>query len=167
MASTNHPKIRPPRKTFDRIIELIAIVALLYGIVLVVQSWNTLPSEIPTHFDGKMNPDAKGPKGMILLLPAISIVLVPMMLLISRYPWLSNVPWKINEENAAQQYALIVRLLSLEACVVSLLFLTLLCDTISIAGGGTSLLGPWFLPVFMVGSIAPIIWYLIVGFRTR
>ena len=147
--------------------EAIAIVALLYGIVLVLQSWSTLPQTIPTHFNAKGEADGWGSKGMIWLLPAISVVMIPMMLWLRRYPWLSNVPWEINKENALQQYGLIVRLLSLLTCVVSLLFLILLYDTISIAGGGTSLLGWWFMPIFVGSTIAPIIWYLIAGFRTR
>ena len=167
IARTTRPKIRPPRKTGDRVLEAIAFVALLYGLVLVLQSWSTLPQTIPTHFNAKGEPDGWGAKGMIWLLPAISVVMIPSMLLLRRYPWLSNVPWEINEENAIQQYGLIVRLLSLLSCSVSLLFLVLLYDTISVAGGGTSLLGWWFIPIFVVGTIAPIIWYLIAGFRTR
>ena len=147
--------------------EAIAIVALLYGIVLVLQSWSTLPQTIPTHFNAKGEADGWGSKGMIWLLPAISVVMIPMMLWLRRYPWLSNVPWEINEENALQQYGLIVRLLSLLACVVSLLFLILLYDTISIAGGGTSLLGWWFMPIFLIGVIAPILWYFYAAFKGR
>jgi uncharacterized membrane protein len=167
IARTHPPKIRPPRKTGDRVLEAIAIVTLLYGIVLVLQNWNALPPNIPTHFNAKGEADAWGSKSMIWLLPAISVVMIPLMLLLRRYPWLSNVPWEINEENAVQQYGLIVRLLSILACDVSLLFLILLYDTISIAGGGSSLLGSWFMPIFVVGTIAPIIWYLIVGLRAR
>ena len=161
------PKIRPPRKTGDRILESIAIVALLYGIVLVLQNWSTLPQSIPTHFNAKGEADGWGSKEMIWLLPAINVVVIPMMLWLRRYPWLSNVPWEINEKNALQQYGLIVRLLSLLSTTVALLFLVLLFDTISIAGGGTSLLGWWFMPIFVVGTIAPIIWYFVVGIRTR
>lgn len=135
--------------------------------MLVLQHWSALPQTIPTHFNAKGEADGWGSKSMILLLPAISVVMIPLMLLIRRYPWLSNVPWKINEENALQQYGLIVRLLSILACVVSLLFLILLYDTISIANGGVSLLGSWFMPVFGGGVIAPLVWYLVVAFRTR
>ena len=148
-------------------LEAIALVALMYGLILVLQSWSTLPPSIPTHFNAKGEVDGWGSKNMIWLLPAISVVMIPLMLLLRRYPWLSNVPWEITKENAMQQYGLIVRLLSILACVVSFLFLILLYDTISIAGGGTSLLGWWFMPLFIGGTIVPIIWFLIVGFRTR
>lgn len=138
---------------------------LLIGIYLVIQAWPNLPTTIPIHFDAAGNADGFGSKGMIWLLPAIGVVMVPAMLFLRRFPWLSNVPFEITEENAAYQYGLIVRLLSLLACFVSLLFLLLVYDTISIAFGGSSLLGWLFMPIFLTGIMGPIIWYFIAALR--
>jgi uncharacterized membrane protein len=138
---------------------------LLIGIYLAIQAWSNLPTTIPIHFDTAGNADGFGPKGMIWLLPAIGVVMVPAMLFLRRFPWLSNVPFEITEENAAYQYGLIVRLLSLLACFVSLLFLLLVYDTISIAFGGSSLLGWLFMPIFLTGIMGPIIWYFIATLR--
>ena len=161
------PKIRPPRKFPDRVLEVIAMIAIIVGIVLVVQAWGTLPQTIPTHFDAAGNADDWGPKGMIWLLPAISVVMIPFMLIFRRFPWLSNTPVKITEENAEYQYGLIVRLLNVLACVVSLLFLALLNDTISIAGGGASLLGSWFMPIFIAPIVVTLLWYFVSAMRRR
>ena len=138
---------------------------LLIGIYLAIQAWSNLPTTIPIHFDAAGNADGFGPKGMIWLLPAIGVVMVPAMLFLRRFPWLSTVPFEITEENAAYQYGLIVRLLSLLACFVSLLFLLLVYDTISIAFGGSSLLGWLFMPIFLTGIMGPIIWYFIATLR--
>ena len=161
------PKIRPQKNVWDRVLEAIAIGALVYGIVVVLQAWSTLPDTIPTHFDASGNADGFGPKGMIWLLPSISVVLVPAMLFLRRFPWLSNTPVKITDENAEQQYTLIVRLLSVLAGVISLLFLALLYDTIAIAGGGTSFLGSWFMPVFIVPIVGTLLWYFVSAMRAR
>ena len=161
------PKIRPQKSAWDRLFEVIALAALAYGVVLFLQAWSTLPDTIPTHFDASGNADGFGPKGMIWLLPSISVVLVPAMLFLRRFPWLSNVPIEITEENAEKQYGLIVRLLSLLACDISLVFTVLVYDTILIAGGGNSLLGEWFMPVFITGVIAPILWYFYAAFKGR
>ena len=161
------PKTRPPKKFWDKILESIAIMGLLIGIYLVIQAWPNLPATIPIHFDAAGNADGFGPKGMIWLLPAIGVVMVPAMLFLRRFPWLSNVPFEITEENAAYQYGLIIRLLSLLACFVSLLFLLLVYDTISIAFGGSSLLGWLFMPIFLTGIIGPIIWYFIAALKGR
>jgi len=138
---------------------------LLIGIYLAIQAWSNLPTTIPIHFDAAGNADGFGPKGMIWLLPAIGVVMVPAMLFLRRFPWLSNVPFEITEENAAYQYGLIVRLLSLLACFVSLLFLLLVYDTLTIAFGGSSLLGWLFMPIFLTGIMGPIIWYFIAALR--
>ena len=138
---------------------------LLIGIYLAIQAWSNLPTTIPIHFDAAGNADGFGSKGMIWLLPAIGVVMVPAMLFLRRFPWLSNVPFEITEENAAYQYGLIVRLLSLLACFVSLLFLLLVYDTLTIAFGGSSLLGWLFMPIFLTGIMGPIIWYFIAALR--
>lgn len=162
------PKIRPPRKFWDRVLETIAICGVLLGVYLVIRAWSSLPQTIPIHFDAVGNADGFGPKKMIWLLPAIGVVLVLMMLFLRRFPWLSNVPKvKITDENAAYQYGLIVRLLSLLACFVSLLFLALVNDTIQIALGGTSLLGAWFMPAFILPIFGALFWYFVSAIRSR
>lgn len=164
-ANKHRPKIHPPKTVVDFISASIAIGALIYGVVLVLQSWSSLPATIPIHFDAVGNADGFGPKGIIWLGPAISIVMIPALLFLRRFPWLINLPIEITEVNAAYQYGLFVRLLSLLACVCSLLFLTLVHDTISIAHGGRSLLGWSFMPIFLVGILSPIIWYIIAVIR--
>ena len=159
------PKTCPPKKFWDKIFESIAVMGLLIGIYLTIQALPNLPTTIPIHFDAAGNADGFGSKAMIWLLPAIGVVMVPAMLFLRRFPWLSNVPFEITEENAAYQYGLIVRLLSLLACFVSLLFLLLVYDTISIAFGGSSLLGWLFMPIFLTGIMGPIIWYFIAALR--
>ena len=163
----SRPKIRPPKFFWDKVLEATAILGVLFGIILILQAWSSLPATIPIHFDAVGNPDGYGSKGMIWLLPAISVVMIPAMLFLRRFPWLSNVPLKITEENAEYQYTLIVRLLSLLACFVSLLFLMLVYDTISIASGGVSLLGWMFMPIFLGGITGPIIWYFIAALKGR
>jgi uncharacterized membrane protein len=161
----SRPKIRPPRKFLDRVLEAVAIGGVLFGVYIVLLGWSGLPATIPTHFDASGNADDWGPKYMIWLLPAISVVMVPAMLFLRRFPWLSNMPIKITEVNAENQYSLIVRLLSMLACFISLLFLALVHDTITIAEGGTSLLGAWFIPVFIIPIFGSLFWYFVSAMR--
>ena len=105
----SRPKIRPPQNFWDKVLEAIAILGVLFGIILILQAWSSLPATIPIHFDAVGNPDGYGSKGMIWLLPAISVVMIPAMLFLRRFPWLSNVPIEITEENALYQYSLINR----------------------------------------------------------
>ena len=163
----SRPKIRPPRTLLDRLFESVAVTALIAGVILILQAWSGLPQTIPIHFDASGNADGFGNKGMIWLLPAIGMVMIPLMLFLRRFPWLSNVPIKITEENAEFQYGLIIKLLGFLAAVVSLLFLALVYDTISIAGGGTSLLGVWFMPAIITPIVGCLFWYFFRSLRGR
>ena len=167
MVQNQRPRIRPPRRFWDRVLETIAIIATILGILLVFQAWPGLPDTIPIHFDAAGTADGFGPAGWIWLFPAIGIVMIPLMLFLRLFPWLTNLPIKITEENAEYQYTLVVRLMSLLSCVSSLLLLTLIYDTISIAGGGTSLLGSWFVPLFAGGIIGSLLWYFFKVFKGR
>ena len=94
------------------------------------------------------------------------MVLVPIMLVLQRFPWLANVPFTINESNADIQYGLIVRLLSLLALSVSVIFLLLLIETIAVANGGRGPLGAWMLPVLIAPTIGSLAWYLFAVLRS-
>ena len=161
------PKVRPPKSITDYAFEAVAIGGMLYGIYLVITSYSNLPDTIPIHFNASGVADGFGKKGMIWLLPSLALIMVPGMLLLRRWPWISNVPLEITEENAVYQYGLIVKLLGFLAAVVSLTFTTIVYDTIEIAHGGSSLLGVWFIPALAVPIFGSMIWYFITAFRGR
>ena len=161
------PKVRPPKSMFDFVFEVIAIGGLLYGFYLVISKYAGLPDTIPIHFNAKGVADGFGNKGMIWLLPSLTLIMVPGMLLLRRWPWISNVPLEITEENAVYQYGLIVKLLGFLAAVVSLTFTVIVYDTIEIAHGGSSLLGAWFIPALVIPIFGSMIWYFIAAFRGR
>ena len=84
---------------FDFVFEAIAIGGLFYGFYLVISNYAGLPETIPIHFNAKGVADGFGKKGMIWLLPSLTLIMVPGMLLLRRWPWISNVPLEITEEN--------------------------------------------------------------------
>ena len=163
----NRPKIRPVKTLFDFVFEALAVGGMLLGVYLIFANYSDLPETIPIHFNASGVADGFGKKGMIWLLPSISLLLVPGMLLLRRCPWVSNVPLKITEENAVYQYGLIVKLLGFLAAVVSLTFTTIVYDTIEIAHGGSSLLGAWFIPAMVVPIFGCMIWYFVAAIRGR
>ena len=163
----NRPKVRPAKTIFDFVFEAIAVGGMLLGVYLIVANYSDLPETIPIHFNASGVADGFGKKGMIFLLPSITLLLVPGMLHLRKWPWVSNVPLEITEENALYQYALIVKLLGFLAAVVSLTFATIVYDTIEIALGGSSLLGAWFIPAMVVPIFGSMIWYFAAAFRGR
>jgi hypothetical protein len=139
----------------------LAIVCLVTGFVLVLMYWSQLPDRIPTHFNAVGEVDDWGPKGMLWLLPAINIVLVPGILVLQRFPWVANIPITINASNADYQYGLIIRLLSILGLSVAVIFLLILIETLAVAFGGRGPLGIWMLPVLIAPIILSLFWYLL------
>ncbi len=161
------PKVRPPKSIFDYVFEVIAIGGMLYGLYLTIASYSNLPDTIPIHFNSSGVADGFGKRGMIWLLPSLTLFMVPGLLILRRWPWLSNVPLEITEKNALYQYGLIVKLLGFLAAVVSLTFTTIVHDTIEIAHGGSSFLGIWFIPALGVPIFGSMVWYFVAAFRGR
>ena len=163
--ASDRPKRRPQPRRFDLVLNVLTVLSLIAGIVLVLWYWPQLPAQVPIHFNAAGEADGWGAKGMIWLLPGISLVLVPGILALQRFPWLGNVPVTINESNAEYQYSLVVRLLAILGFFIAVDFLLILIETIAIALGGKGPLGGWILPVLIVPTIGSILWYLLAMVR--
>lgn len=162
---SKRPRIRPEKSFFDWACISLAVAFALAALVLTATAWPTLPAKIPTHWNGAGVADGWGPRGMLWLLPGIGIPVVAGMLAIVRFPWLTNLPVKIDESNAHVHYRLVVRLLAVLSAAVALIFLVLVIETIQTARGGPGLLGPWMLPIFIVPTIGALAWYLVAVIR--
>ncbi|MCH2135589.1 MAG: DUF1648 domain-containing protein [Phycisphaerales bacterium] len=159
------PRVHPPPSRIGRALNIASILCLAAGFVLCIVFWGRLPDRIPIHFNAAGEADGWGARGMIWLLPVISTVLVPGMLVLQRFPWLSNVPVAVNAENAIYQYRLVNRLLAVLSLAVSVVFLAILIETLMVALGEGSLLGGWMLPVLLAPTVGALGWYLISAFR--
>ena len=70
----------------ERIARTIWIATLVASAALVFFAYARLPSTIPTHFDGRFQPDNYGPKWTLLLLPVVQIALGIFLSLTKRLP---------------------------------------------------------------------------------
>lgn len=87
-------------------VELLGAIAVLLGVLLIVQFWGVLPDRIPIHFGLGGQPDAWGDKVTILLMPAVAAIMFAVLTAVSRYPHTFNYPVPITSENARRQYLL-------------------------------------------------------------
>ncbi len=156
----DRPKVRPPRRTGDLVLNVLALISVLAGVVVVAWAWPGLPDTIPIHFNAAGEADGWGGKATLWLLPAISGVMVPAMLALQRVPWIANTPIAIDETNAMVQYALIVRLLAVLACIVGVVFLLIVIETVVTAHGGRGPLGAWMLPALIAPMLVTLVWYI-------
>ena len=64
---------------FGKFLNVFCILMLIYMWVFAGISYTSLPDEIPTHFGADGKPDAIGPRFMIFLLPALSLLIYAVM----------------------------------------------------------------------------------------
>ena len=154
---SERPRIRPVRTGFDN---LLWFVATTVGITLLVYGLTEYP-KLPATIPGRNGPT---PSWTILLMSCLGTVLTGVMLLLQRWPWMSNTLVAITEENAEIQYRLVNRLLSVIAILIGSMFLMVIQDIIATANGNpaqTALV----LTIAMGGWIPLLAWYLWASFR--
>ena len=158
-SKAKRPRIRPARTGLDRILWFIAINLALTCVVYAAWWYPSLPATIPTGLGPNGQPRGAGPAWSIFAMPGLGLILVAIMLLLQRWPWLSNTVVEITEENAEVQYRLVNRLLSLVAIEVAIIFLLVTWQLVETAQGRV---GNATLPVilFATASWLPLLgWY--------
>lgn len=138
----------------------VSLASVLGTLVVVLTNWSDLPSRMPRHFDATGAADAWGPKGMVLVVPVVSILLYGLFSWLERIPGKLNYPVEITRKNRAPLFELNTHMIAtLKAVItVSLFFITL--RTIQTAEGSAQGLGAWFLPTFLTAAFAPIVYFV-------
>ena len=80
------------------VLEILSYVFIVASFALAIYGINTLPDEIPTHFDFQGNIDGYGSPGSLLLLPIIMLITLGTVSLITHFvsPQFYNMPFKIK-----------------------------------------------------------------------
>jgi uncharacterized membrane protein len=134
------------------------------GFAMTIFYYPSLPEKIPTHFNGRGEPDDWSGKHTLFMLPVITAVLYGMITLVIRYVPLKywNMPVKITPENTAVQYDLARNLVRMLNVIVSAGFCYIIYGTIQVALRKADTLSNMFL-FFFLGAIG----LLIVGYFIR
>lgn len=133
----SRPHLDLPWTGLEKVLEVIALAGWLGTLVLVGLNWQTLPEQIPRHYNFVGEVDAYGGKSTLLLLPLVGSVLWAGMTVLSRYPHIYNYLVEITEQNAARQYRLARRLIISLKAIIALLFLGITWQIIEAAHGVT------------------------------
>ncbi len=146
-SSAVRPRIIPDKEPVDFLLEIAGIVAIIALLALTAINYKGLPDRIPTHFNGSGLPDGYGGKGMVWLLPGITVVMYIGLSIINSFPHNFNFPVNITEENAPRLYRHAMRSIRILNLMLVILFFYLTWQTIALAGGKSDGLGFLFLPV--------------------
>jgi hypothetical protein len=149
-------KIKLPLSAFEKVLQALCMVALLWMFADVVFSWGSLPATIVTHFGTSGKPDGWGGKEILLALPVMTLLMSAGLTLLERFPQISNFPGKVTKENAPRLYRT-VREMVTELKLATILTLGYIeYRMIQGAVGKGMSLGALFLPV-LLGACAVIL----------
>lgn len=113
---------------FQLAFEIIALLLMVGLMVFIALNWAGLPDKIPGHYNAAGEIDRWGDKSEILAIPLVGGLLYLLLTVITFFPKLWNMPFKITEENRAAVYGSIKSmLLILKAVFVSAFFYITYC----------------------------------------
>lgn len=165
MWKQNRPHIELESTLFERLLIILTIGIYIVWVGWLAVQWGSLPAQLPAHFgiDGEIT--RWGSKWELIMLPVISGVLGFFMIRLRKKPEWHNFPVNITEENAPFYYRLSRNLLVWITFVIVAGFAWLSWDVVQIARGHSPFLENWFMPVFLTGIFAPVIYFFIQMFR--
>ena len=154
---SERPRIRPAGTRID---DMLRFAAIAIGLTLPVYGL-TEHANLPATIPGRNGPTSSS---SILIISCFGVVPVGLMLLLQRWPWMSNTLVAITEENAEIQYRLTNRLLSIVSIEIGILFLLATLDMVNRARGIPPVDQLVFLTAMM--SWIPVLgWYFRASFR--
>ena len=157
----SRPRIKISRQPVDWGIELAGLAILLVIVALVISQYGGLPDRIPSHYDASGTPDNYGDKSSLLLLLGVTIATSAGLFILNLFPHIFNYPVTITEANAEFQYKRASRLIRMLNTIIIASFSYIIYSTLQTAIGSQSGLGTFFMPVFLIATFAPIIWYML------
>lgn len=158
---SQRPIIKPALSDFDRLLEKISLLALVFLLAYSIISFAYLPDTIPIHFNTHLKVDGYGSKYFIFLLPGLAVILYAGLTLLNKYPHLFNYPVKITDTNAEGQYTLATKLIRLLKAIIIFLILYFTIQIVEAARDRNFSLNFWDIPLIILLIILPTINFII------
>jgi uncharacterized membrane protein len=141
------------KKFIYRTIDILSIILMIATFVLLVLFWKKIPDTIPSHYDGAGMPDAYNDKSSLILLVFAEVFTLGSMLfakLMVKMTSSSNnsIMETINPMLSVLNFGLVVMFTYMFYCSAT-----------------SKALGIYFLPVTLIGTFLPIIYYLYKYYR--
>ena len=161
MYTIQRPKISIPKKTAEKIADVIGIGALLFMVGYLVLNWSSLPAQVPAHFGIAGEVDRWGSKYELLILPIIGIGIHILMHILEKKTHLHNYPARLNESNAKEFYVNSRQTLNYTKNICNLLFAYIVWRTVLIGLGKVQGLGMIPFGILLIALFGVVIWNLI------
>jgi hypothetical protein len=140
-----------------KVLEGIAIVALVLMFAMLAVHWGELPERYPMHFNVQGDPDGWGGKNSLLFLPCVAAGVFALLTFVSRKTKRFNLPFAVDMERPEVRAELVQLVAALKALVlVTLAYLY--GRSMAVATGQARGLGMEFLP-FAMAAVWPVLGY--------
>ena len=137
------------------VLQGLGLLFLLAVTVFILSRWQSLPAEIPAHFDVAGRPEGYGPKSSLVSLLAVSWVAYGLFTVLSYFPKAWNLP--VKTPRAYQIAGILMPVLGL--------MLALIFGWVSLCSALGRGLGAWFLPAVLAGIGVPVLILIVGSFR--
>jgi hypothetical protein len=154
------------RSALDWTLEVGTVLVLAGMFVWLASAWPDLPDDVPRHYNAAGEPDAWGSKRGLWLLPVVGASTYLLLTAVGHFPSSWNLPAGVDR-NRPEVQRLVVRLMVVIkfSAVVTLAYIS--WTGISVGLGRSRGLGVGFLPVFLLGTILPVLYFVLRLRRLR
>jgi uncharacterized membrane protein len=155
-----HPILSIPKTKSEIANEMISFGVLLTIFVYLFTQWSKIPNRIPIHFNVSDIATGWGSKGVLFVMPLITVLLFIGFTVLSKFPHVFNYPVEITLENAKKQYLnarLLLSWITLEIVVMFNFFEFEFINTV-LGHSGIKMI---FLPFFILILLGTIVYFII------
>lgn len=145
-----------PFSKFQYGLEAASLFLLLYQGWYLLTGWDSIPNQIPAHYNAAGIPDRWDGKGSLLMLFGICFLIYLLITVISYFPATWNAPVKITAANEQFVYGNLSRMLSIIKLSIIGCFTYI---NIRSAQGGS--LGAWFMIIFLLAMFGSMVYYIL------
>lgn len=146
---------------------ILAVVLNLMQISVIVLLWNSLPAALPDHFTLSGDPTHWSAKSTLIILPLLNAFLCLICFSIWNNSAYFRVPWALTDANRHVQFTLAKTLIGRSMICVSLLFLTIIAQSVSYGLKVDPLPSQIAFYLTILGLIGVILHYYVQSYRQR
>ena len=144
------------KNRYDIFVEIICLTLLIGTLIYLFINWNSIPDEIPGHYNAMGEIDRMGRKGELFVVPIVNWLMYLGITLIEKFPEVWNTGVKVTKKNKERVYRTLKNMLSTMKLIIVAVF-----TYITINSAQSLSLPVWFLPVFLVLLFGSIIFFTI------
>jgi hypothetical protein len=146
---------------------LAVLVMLVAGTAYALYGAHPIHGPVPTHFNLAGQADAWGSPQTLLVLPAMALIVLLLMTIVSRFPAAFNFPVRVTPANRAQLESIALDMIAWLRLEVVAIFALIQRATIASTEQGKNALSSWLLPGCLVCVFGTIALHVVAMFRVR